>query len=219
MWPHVIIYGNPMARGRKPQSSWDPGTPFRSGAVCLDFGYTGGFGNGLQGGERLQRPDDLTQWLRQHISPAVAAADEQDLAHALELRSGIVDVARALADGHKIPEDALARIDILTARPGIPEQVDAPRAVVPLWPVECALTSIAGNAAVIFSSRFIRVRVCAGQDCGLIFYDGAAAGTRRWCSMSRCGNRAKVRAHRERKAASPVPESQSSASSPSTGPV
>ena len=193
MWPHVIIYGNPMARGRKPQSSWDPGTPFRSGAVCLDFGYTGGFGN--------------------------AAADEQDLAHALELRSGIVDVARALADGHKIPEDALARIDILTARPGIPEQVDAPRAVVPLWPVECALTSIAGNAAVIFSSRFIRVRVCAGQDCGLIFYDGAAAGTRRWCSMSRCGNRAKVRAHRERKAASPVPESQSSASSPSTGPV
>jgi predicted RNA-binding Zn ribbon-like protein len=202
--PHVIIYGNPMARGRKPQSSWGPGTPFRSGAICLDLGYTGGFDTGFQGGERLREPDDLTQWLHQHISPAVAAADEQDLAHALELRSGIVDVARALAGGHKLPEDALARIDVLTARPGVPEQVNAPATGVSPWPVECALTSIAGNAAVIFSSRFIRVRVCAGQDCGLIFYDGSAAGARRWCSMSRCGNRAKVRAHRARKAGSLV---------------
>jgi predicted RNA-binding Zn ribbon-like protein len=200
----VIIYGNPMARGRKPQSSWDPGTPFRSGAICLDFGYTGGFDTGLQGRERLQEPDDLTQWWHQHISPAVAAADEQDLSYALELRSGIVDVARALAGGHQLPEDALACIDVLTARPGIPGQVEAPAAVVPMWPVGCALATIAGNAAVTFSARFIRVRVCAGQDCGLIFYDGSAAGARRWCPLSRCGNRAKVRAHRARKAASTV---------------
>jgi predicted RNA-binding Zn ribbon-like protein len=193
-----------MARGRKSQSSWGPGTPFRSGAICLDFGYTGGFDTGLQGGERLREPDDLTQWLHQHISPAVAAADEQDLAHALELRSRIVDVAHALAGGHKLPKDALACLGTLPARPGTPGQVDAPGGVVHLWPVECTVASIAGSAAVIFSSRFPRVRVCAGQDCGLFFYDSSAAGARRWCSMSRCGNRAKVRAHRARKAASPV---------------
>jgi predicted RNA-binding Zn ribbon-like protein len=189
-----------MARGRKSQSSWDPGTPFRPGAICLDFGYTGGFDIGLPHGERLRGPDDLTQWLHQHIPPTVAAADEQDLAHALDLRGCIVDVARALAHGNKSPEDALARIDVLAARPGIPEQIDAPAGVVPPWPVERALATIAGNAAVTFSSRFIRVRVCAGQDCDLIFYDGSAGGARRWCSMPRCGNRAKVRAHRARKA-------------------
>jgi predicted RNA-binding Zn ribbon-like protein len=172
--------------------------------ICLELGYTGGFGTGLQGGERLREPGDLTQWLHQHISPAGASADERDLAHALDLRGCIVDVAQALAHGHKVPEDALVRIDALAARPGIPEQIDAPAGVVPRWPVERALATIAGNAAVIFSSRFIRVRVCAGQDCDLIFYDGSAGGARRWCSMPRCGNRAKVRAHRARNATSPL---------------
>ncbi|WP_460667277.1 CGNR zinc finger domain-containing protein [Kocuria himachalensis] len=200
----MIIYGNPMARGRKPQSSWDPGAPFRPGAICLDFGYTGGFDTGSQGGEQLRGPEALTQWLHQHISPAVAAADEQDLAHALDLRGCIVEAARALVRGHELPEDALARIGALAAHPGIPGQIDAPAAVVPPWPVERTLATIAGNAAAAFSTSFIRVRDCAGQDCDLIFYDGSAAGARRWCSMSRCGNRAKVRAHRARKATSPV---------------
>ncbi|MEX5258436.1 CGNR zinc finger domain-containing protein [Kocuria arenosa] len=193
-----------MARGRQCQSSWDPGLPFRPGALCLDFGYTGGFDTGLQGGERLRGPEDLTQWLHQHISPAVAAADEQDLAHALGLRGCIVDVACALARGNELPEDALVRIDALAARPGVPGRIDAPAAVVPAWPVECALATIAGNAAAAFSAGFIRVRVCAAEDCDLIFYDGSAGGARRWCSMRRCGNRAKVRAHRARKATSPV---------------
>ncbi|MEX5262307.1 CGNR zinc finger domain-containing protein [Kocuria sp. CPCC 205263] len=192
-----------MARGRKPQFSWGPGLPFRSGAICLDFGYTGGFDTELPGGERLRGPEDLTQWLHQHISPAVAAAAEQDLAHALHLRGCIVDVARALARGHELPEDALVRIDALTARSGVPGRIDAPAAVVPAWPVECALATIAENAAATFSAGFIRVRVCAAPDCDLIFYDGSAGGARRWCSMRHCGNRAKVRAHRARKATSP----------------
>jgi predicted RNA-binding Zn ribbon-like protein len=34
-----------------------------------------------------------------------------------------------------------------------------------------------------------------------VFYDESRAGSRRWCSMQRCGNRAKVRAHRQRAAA------------------
>ncbi|WFR67367.1 CGNR zinc finger domain-containing protein [Curtobacterium flaccumfaciens] len=33
-----------------------------------------------------------------------------------------------------------------------------------------------------------------------MFYDSSRGGTRRWCSMQRCGNRAKVRAHRARRA-------------------
>ncbi|MFF0905398.1 UNVERIFIED_CONTAM: CGNR zinc finger domain-containing protein [Kocuria sp. CPCC 205316] len=193
-----------MARGRKCQSPWGPGLLFRPGAICLDFGYTGGFDTGLPGGERLRGPEDLAQWLHQHISPAVAAAAEQDLARALELRGCIVEVACALARGHELPEDALVCIDALAARPGLPAQIDAPKDVMPPWPVERALAMIAGNAVITFSAGFIRVRVCAAEDCDLIFYDGSAGGARRWCSMGRCGNRAKVRAHRARKATSPV---------------
>jgi predicted RNA-binding Zn ribbon-like protein len=40
------------------------------------------------------------------------------------------------------------------------------------------------------------VKACPGHDCGWLFVD--RRGRRRWCSMSACGNRAKVRAHAER---------------------
>jgi predicted RNA-binding Zn ribbon-like protein len=43
-----------------------------------------------------------------------------------------------------------------------------------------------------------RVRRCAGNDCLLTFVDTSRPGRRRWCSMERCGNRAKVRAFRNR---------------------
>ena len=38
------------------------------------------------------------------------------------------------------------------------------------------------------------------SDCAIVYLDTSRAATRRWCSMQRCGNRAKVRAHRARKA-------------------
>ena len=41
-----------------------------------------------------------------------------------------------------------------------------------------------------------RLRECEGGDCRLVFLDASRPGSRRWCSMERCGNRAKVRAHR-----------------------
>jgi predicted RNA-binding Zn ribbon-like protein len=40
------------------------------------------------------------------------------------------------------------------------------------------------------------VRTCPGDRCGWLFLD--PRGQRRWCVMSLCGNRAKVRAHRQR---------------------
>ena len=46
-----------------------------------------------------------------------------------------------------------------------------------------------------------RVRECAADDCAIVFYDESRSNNRRWCSMQRCGNRAKVRAHRARTSA------------------
>ncbi|MTE18798.1 hypothetical protein F0L17_06540 [Streptomyces sp. TRM43335] len=40
-----------------------------------------------------------------------------------------------------------------------------------------------------------RIRACANDDCVLHFYDVSRNGTRRWCSMSGCGNRAKASRH------------------------
>ncbi|MFF7637711.1 CGNR zinc finger domain-containing protein [Kitasatospora sp. NPDC008050] len=40
-----------------------------------------------------------------------------------------------------------------------------------------------------------RIRSCAHPDCVLHFHDISKNGTRRWCSMASCGNRAKASRH------------------------
>jgi predicted RNA-binding Zn ribbon-like protein len=43
-----------------------------------------------------------------------------------------------------------------------------------------------------------RVRKCANPDCPFRFLDTTRSGTRRWCSMTVCGNRLKARRHYQR---------------------
>lgn len=45
----------------------------------------------------------------------------------------------------------------------------------------------------LLAARPARVKQCAGDDCVLWFADTTKSGTRRWCSMAACGNRAKAR--------------------------
>ncbi|MFH8368903.1 CGNR zinc finger domain-containing protein [Streptomyces sp. NPDC018031] len=40
-----------------------------------------------------------------------------------------------------------------------------------------------------------RIRACQHPDCVLHFFDTSRNGTRRWCSMAGCGNRAKASRH------------------------
>lgn len=62
-----------------------------------------------------------------------------------------------------------------------------------------ALALIAQDAVdLLLSAEIRRVRVCAADRCALRFLDRSPARNRRWCSMSRCGNRTKVRLHQAR---------------------
>jgi predicted RNA-binding Zn ribbon-like protein len=55
------------------------------------------------------------------------------------------------------------------------------------------LAAIARSAAeLIAEGTTARLRVCSNPSCGLFFYDNSRTRRRRWCSMSRCGNRHKV---------------------------
>jgi len=60
-------------------------------------------------------------------------------------------------------------------------------------------------AALLRSSGGVgwrRVKACPGPDCGWVFHDGSRNGSRRWCDMAECGNRAKGAAFRARQRAS-----------------
>lgn len=59
----------------------------------------------------------------------------------------------------------------------------------PLWSV------VRSAADLLTGAELQAVRVCAAEDCGWLFLDTSKNGTRRWCSMKSCGNRAKARRH------------------------
>ncbi|MEU0082833.1 CGNR zinc finger domain-containing protein [Streptomyces sp. NPDC006274] len=74
--------------------------------------------------------------------------------------------------------------------PGTVIEVDAP-SWLPAWvAVESYLRLLA--------DRPERIRHCANPSCVLHFYDVSKNGTRRWCSMAGCGNRAKAQRHQAR---------------------
>lgn len=52
---------------------------------------------------------------------------------------------------------------------------------------------------LLINADFGRVRQCDGEGCSLWFQDTSKTNRRRWCSMTICGNRSKVAAHRARK--------------------
>jgi predicted RNA-binding Zn ribbon-like protein len=54
-------------------------------------------------------------------------------------------------------------------------------------------------AQLMVSDDLQYVRECAGDGCNWLFMDTSKNHTRRWCSMSSCGNRAKARSHYRRK--------------------
>jgi predicted RNA-binding Zn ribbon-like protein len=61
-----------------------------------------------------------------------------------------------------------------------------------VWPVSRAA------AELLTSDALGRVRECAAPECAWLFLDGSKNGTRRWCDMTVCGNRAKARRHYEK---------------------
>jgi len=61
------------------------------------------------------------------------------------------------------------------------------------------LAAIARSAAeLVAEGGNAPLRICSNPDCGLFFYDNSRTRRRRWCSMSRCGNRHKVAAFSRR---------------------
>ena len=58
------------------------------------------------------------------------------------------------------------------------------------------LSSVLWSAADLLLARNDRrIRQCANEKCRFLFIDESKNGTRRWCEMSSCGNRAKARRH------------------------
>ncbi|TXK19137.1 ABATE domain-containing protein [Homoserinibacter sp. GY 40078] len=175
---------------------------FEAGAPSLDFAATAPGGLGDTGGELLATATTLDAWLAErHPQLTITPASEGDLRDARLLREAIDRLARARADHDPLEPDDIDTVNLYAASPDIPPALDGGRRQAGAGRIRVAqaLSALARDAVeVLAADDADRIRRCAADDCRTVYRDTSRTGSRRWCSMQRCGNRAKVRAHRAR---------------------
>jgi predicted RNA-binding Zn ribbon-like protein len=125
------------------------------------------------------------------------------LAEARELRTTVDAVFRAVAAGDEPPPDALAelvdrgsaavaRARLAPADGGFAFAWDGDDLERPLWPLAASAVDL------LRAGPLDRLKVC--DVCPWLFIDTSRNRSRRWCSMSECGGRLKMKRYRERRA-------------------
>jgi predicted RNA-binding Zn ribbon-like protein len=175
----------------------DPATRrrFRTGRTCLDLTHTGGEGEAARW-EILHEPADAARFLGIIIETEPPVVEAADMEQVRAVRQAISNLARCRVAGIAEPEGTIGVINAAAAEPALVPQLDADGSRRLLrGNAGQALSTIARDAIDLYSSPLAeRVSVCEAEDCGLLFVDASRPGTRRWCSMDWCGDRAKKRA-------------------------
>lgn len=154
------------------------------------------------GAEDLASPSALGGWLAEHgLGDPGATLKEADVARAHELREALREALLANNDEPLPPttvkrlNDALAGVS-LGVRVNDDCTIDLQPAGAGLDPALARIASIIREA--MLSGEWSRLKVCPADDCLWAFYDRSRNRSRTWCRMEECGNRAKVKAFRER---------------------
>jgi predicted RNA-binding Zn ribbon-like protein len=131
---------------------------------------------------------------------AESGAAPAELRRLRELRARLERIFRAALDGRSPPPedlDALAReaseaarvARLHATRGGFARAIDVEAAGAATLRARIADAAV----ALLTSPRLARVKAC--PSCGWFFLDTSRNGSRRWCSMSMCGDAAKARSY------------------------
>lgn len=187
-------------------SEWRDGFVFVGNQLALDFVNT----RPVIGGEAREfLPDEsaLRRWLiAAGLEPGKlrGGGDTTGMEALRDFRESLRETLAVVEGGGEVPLSFLKRLNRLLSDHPYVEQVQPGQAglerlrrfepretgdvFAPLaWSVAMLLTGVDRS----------RIRKCA--NCVLHFLDTSKKGTRIWCSMSMCGNRAKVAAYARRK--------------------
>ena len=124
-----------------------------------------------------------------------------------ELRRLLRELAATVSGGALLSPAQLAAINAVIGRSPVRSQLELDaegRYLVDFRPVggdwiDRAERELAGSFSSLLRRSYpTRLRVCADETCGSVFYDESRSRTRRWCDSGTCGNRARVRRHRAR---------------------
>ncbi len=198
-----------------PSPDWRDGFLFVGNQLALDFVNTRPVING-QPVELLSDWNALLRWFR--AAGLVSAAEGKALGQRWEgqreaeaclerlrrFREGLRPTILRREAGDETAERAVADLNVLLrAHPMFLElrraggRLEGRRLFEMRCPDDLMAPIVDAAAEMLVGLDPARLRKC--ECCALHFYDTSKNGTRRWCSMHICGNRAKVAAYAERR--------------------
>ena len=186
---------------------------FDSGTLALDV-LNPRQGGGPDASDTASSPAALLEWL---VSAGLLTG-----VHLEQLRASPPDARILLAEAHRLRQEIRAAVGAMTGGQPTPgsslmtlnrvldsrstslqlTRRDTGLALVESMeagPVRSLLSPVAEAAArLLVGGDATRLRQCHAEDCGWWFEDTSKNGRRKWCSMARCGNRAKAATHYRR---------------------
>ena len=173
---------------------------FEPGSLAFAFSVTGAPFDSERF-ETLHDPVDLERWAAEVLGAIGVRATGSSVPDAKRLRAAIWNAAEAVIDSRAVRASDRATLNAFAAPPSLVPRLDpdGTRSWVSSADVSALFSTIARDMIEVVTGRLAsRIRRCEGVNCAIPFVDTSRPGTRRWCSMERCGNRAKVAAHRRR---------------------
>jgi predicted RNA-binding Zn ribbon-like protein len=175
---------------------------FAYGSIALNLGVTLRR-RASEPVELLVTADDAARWLREAgLVDESARLREIDLLELRELRDAIYRIGYAASEQRSAAPNDLRLLNQTAQRSEAVPQLGGDWSLRALRAdaFNTALATIARDAIAIFGNEAerSRLRTCEQSDCAGLFLDRSRGERRRWCSMARCGSRAKVAAFRKR---------------------
>ncbi|HEY8317118.1 MAG TPA: ABATE domain-containing protein [Gaiellaceae bacterium] len=149
--------------------------------------------------DRLETADDLSRWLGEAGFAEEAPVSKEQLEEARALRDSIYRLLQRARDEGRVPSPQAAFVNEWARKATFAPQIGPSfsRVTVSGNVAAAALAHIARESVeLVTGPDLARVRKCAG--CSLLFVDRSRPGSRRWCSMDRCGNREKMARYRKK---------------------
>jgi predicted RNA-binding Zn ribbon-like protein len=183
--------------------------------LCLDYTHTVSWRGSAEPIERLKDIDDLLKWIERNAGMEPEALRrlkrwsrdnpeeaQELLSDAVATRETIYRILSAIAEDKPVPDKDFARLTKAIAE--TPPRNALVRSddrygwrIAEMRPIAAHLLApvLWSAGDLILAAERRRIRRCANEECLWLFLDESKSGTRRWCDMASCGNRAKARRH------------------------
>ena len=184
----------------------EPPRPALPPEASLDFVNTRFWRGKAQPTETLNNLEDLLTWARRHVGATPVAPEPGLFEAGIALRERLHCVFSARAEDRPVDAGDLAALNAgLQAAPARATLTDDfawnttpgtnPAGAAALLAPTLLAPVLWSAADLLAQGNRVRLRACANPECRYLFLDASRNGSRRWCDMGACGNRAKAQRH------------------------